>query len=182
MNPSPGATPRPAHAERRAYYRIETCLPLRVLRGDPAGCERLRREIESSVREPDLAAVDAPLEARLARIEEKLDRVLAHLGGGEPPLGRDDLTAMRLSGAGLACRVRGRPRPGEEVVLEMLLPGGAPEPVRAVGRVVSSEPAGPDASEVAFAFAAIDELDRDAIVRYVSAAQRRERRREATSR
>lgn len=182
MRPSPDPGSRSPAGERRAYYRVGTCLPLRIQRGDPAACERLRREIESSVREPTLTAVEAPLEARLARIEQKLDRVLAQLGGGEPPLGRRDLTPVRLSGSGLACRVGGRPRLDEEVVVEMLLPGGAPEPVRAVARVVSAEPAGENASQVAFAFTAIDELDREAIVRYVSAAQRRERRREAGSR
>ncbi len=180
MVPSPA--PRPQGTERRAYYRIETCLPIRVLRGDPSACERLRREIEASVRETTLAAVDAPLEARLARIEEKLDRLLAQVGGGEPPLGREDLASVRLSGSGLACRVSGRPRPGEEVVVEMLLPGGAPEPVRAVARVVSAEPAAEGGSRAALAFTAIDELDREAIVRYVSAVQRRERRREAEGR
>ena len=171
-----------AGSRPRAYFRVETCVPLRIHRGDPAACERLRREIDASVREPTLSALEAPLEARLARIEEKLDRVLAHLGGGQPPLGRADLRPVRLSGSGLACGVAGGARPGEEVVVEMLLPGGAPEPVRAVARVVSAEPQGDGTSRVALAFTAIDELDREAIVRYVSAAQRRERRREAGGR
>jgi c-di-GMP-binding flagellar brake protein YcgR len=79
-----------------------------------------------------------------------------------------------ISGSGLLIPTSEPVAVGEEVLVELCLPGGHAESVRALARVVGMRgaPGGGEAKAVALAFSLIDELDRAAIVRFTHEVQR----------
>ena len=70
-------------AERRTFFRVLTHLPVKCRRVSDAEAEALERALPQR-RAPDMSRVDEALATWLDRIERKLDRVLVHLGIGDP--------------------------------------------------------------------------------------------------
>ena len=70
-------------AERRAFFRVLTRIPVQCRRITPPEAEALAREIRER-RAPQPLRIDEALAAWLDRIERKLDRVLVHMGIGDP--------------------------------------------------------------------------------------------------
>ncbi len=170
------ASPSDAHAgsERRAYFRVATRLPLRLT---PLGEEEVRiLEREINTPKPELGVLaDPALSAALRRIEEKLNLLLDG-AGHEPtrPIGEADRSNLVLSGSGLRSETRESFQTGDPVRVELLLPETPVRQVTALASVVYSaqlmEPEG--SRRLALRFTAIDEGDRDAVVRHICEVQR----------
>jgi hypothetical protein len=183
----PGAVaPRSAEApaaprvERRRYFRVWTRLVLRHRRVTPDERERIEAELRSRTPDPPWTG-DPALGHWLARIESKLDRLLERLEAGRGP-GSEfegvELRRVEISGSGLRFACAGALAPGDDVLVEIWIPGAAARRVRSLARVVRNvEPERPGASpSVALAFRVLAEEDRDAIVRHSLEVQRLERR------
>jgi len=137
-------------------------------------------EIEASCLEIEAAGrsggapVDPRLLAHLERIESKLDRLLALVGPARAePLGSLETREVEISGAGLRMAARPRPPVGSSILIEFLLPGSS-VPVRAIGVVRRHvEPTVPGAApEIAVAFRAIHDADRQSLVHFSLEAER----------
>mgnify|MGYP005838463929 CR=1 FL=1 len=156
---------------RRAYYRVEGRLPIRLT-------PITEHELDEAIFE--LASPSAlgtpivddeepgPLQARMRRLEEKLDLLLRQVGLDVPrPLGAADLRGLVFSGSGLAVEVDHDFRAGDRFRVELLLPAPARRLVRGVAEAVSDAPpgVGPDApARLALAFRHMTDEDRDALV------------------
>lgn len=194
---APRAATAAASVSRRAYYRVSATLPIRLeaLASD---------EVDAAIYEltlplPEIEA-EAPggdeeslLLARLRRIEEKLDRLLA-AGDAAPrrPLSGADRRLVVFSGAGLALDVDHDFRAGDAYRVELLLPAPNAWLVRAVGEAVTDGSAATIASvpsvasggsgsvagprRLALAFRHIEPADRDALVAFSYEIQRLELR------
>ncbi|MDJ0865256.1 MAG: PilZ domain-containing protein [Myxococcota bacterium] len=151
----------------RAFYRVQTSLPVRCRRVEPE--EVLEFAVRTQESRDAQAAVPAELAAWAARIEDKLDTLLARLDPERPPpLSHRDAQSVVLSGSGMMLGSSDDLLPGDDVLLEFLLPGSPPRRVEALAQVVGlrrMDEAGH--AQVAVRFGAIDEADRQAIVRAV---------------
>lgn len=156
-------------SSRRQYFRVGTRLPIRHRRLAAEEVESCCLEVEAAGRNAD--GVDGPLGAHLLRLEAKLDELLA-LAGARPPA-PFERRSVEISGAGLRMADGDPPPVGSALWLEFRLPGVA-WPVRAVGTVRRhAAPPTPGASpEIAVAFRAIRDVDRQAIVSFALEAER----------
>lgn len=155
---------------QREYARIETHMAVRVRRAKPEERDAFEERVVGS----DIGEDDLPLAlvAYLRNIEYKLDLVLSRLDSHfEAPIDPTDLQRVVLSAGGLCVDARGESfAVGDEVSVELLLPGDAPRTIHAMGRVTRIVAVG-DAPAIAVEYTAIDEGDRDAIVRLVNRLQ-----------
>jgi hypothetical protein len=164
-------------AENRAYFRVAGALPLRHRRLTAPELEVARMQIQGAASEGG-ADASAQILARLARIEQQLELLLSRLDASfAPPLGESDLHSLEISGSGMRYAWAEPVAPGEHVLVEFLLPQPViARRVRAIARVVRCDKATPPLPfSLALAFVEIDEADRDAIVRYALALERRTR-------
>jgi len=164
---------------RRAYYRVEGRLPIRLRRLDPEDVEAAVFDL--SLPDPLLQPIeeegeDTALMARLRRIEEKLDLLLGQSLVEVPrPLSGSDRVPVVFSGAGLALDVETPYQQGEAVHVEMLLPPPYVRTLRAVGTTVSdsaSTAAPGRPGRLAIALTHMDDEERDALVAYSYDVQR----------
>jgi len=163
-----------AELSRRAYFRVQTHIPLRLGWLTSEQAQVLVHSIETSRRD-ELSIRDDGLRVILQRIEEKLDLLLQAQQGGAPlSLGQIEPQRVALSGSGLETGTAEPFRPGDPVKVELLLPGTTPRPITALARVVygPSRRVSEGQESVALAFSHVDESDRDAIVRHVYDVQR----------
>ena len=87
-------------ADRRAYFRIDTSLPVRHEKLVPSELEAVTSEIATCVREESDTWSD--MTVQLARLEQKLDNILMLLNPEGPrPLGDWDRKLVQLSGSGI---------------------------------------------------------------------------------
>lgn len=164
---------------RRAYYRVEGRLPLRLTPLAPDEVEQAIFELDSPSAwlGPRVESEEeGALLERLRRLEEKLDLLLRRAGVEVPrPLGAADMHDLVFSGSGLATEVEGDHRRGELFRVEILLPSPAARLVRGVAEAVSDPPEGVGAGvprPIALAFRHMVEEDRDALVAYSYELQR----------
>jgi len=170
---SPAAPPgtAPSDDRRRAYYRVEGRLPVRLAPIAEDEIDRAIFELESPSA-LEIPVVDdeepGPLQDRMRRLEEKLDLLLRQLGVEVPrPLGAEDLRQLVFSGSGLSVEVDQAFRGGQCFRVEILLPAPARRLVRAVAEAVEGVSPGigsPSPARLALAFRHITEADRDALV------------------
>lgn len=174
-----GSEPARIGEDRRAYYRVSGLLPIRVT---PIQEDQVEAAIfDLSMPDPLLAPLDgededAPLTARLRRIEEKLDLLLgaAQIEAPKNLAGRDRRSVV-FSGSGLCLDWQGSFRKGDAFRVEILLPPPYSRPVRAIARCVhDASPEVPDSEEQAMALA-LDHMEpdeRDALIAYSYDLQR----------
>ena len=159
-----------APASTRSYYRVETLLPVRIRRAALADVATVEQRLAAG--QDDVASEPAaPAWAR--QLDHKLDRVLALLDPSLPrPLDPHDLRRVVISGSGMRLAAEAADlAPGDDALVELLLPGESTGPIVAIAEVVGRCPApgpgGASADEVSLHFRLLDERDRDAIVRLV---------------
>lgn len=172
--PSTGGGP-----DRRAYFRVTGLLPIRV---SPLSEEDVATEIfDLSLPDPliqplDEVDEDAPLAARLRRIEEKLDLLLGASQVQAPKqLSGRDRQSVVFSGAGLCLDVRHTFRERDPYKVEILLPPPYSRVVRAVARCVedsSPRDEGAESRPMALALDHMEPDERDALVAYSYDLQR----------
>lgn len=171
------ASPAPlavAGPNRRRAFRVETRLPIRHRRLNAE--ERAAHERELSVPIPAAVPADPAVAAWLLRLDAKLDRLATQLGILEDrPLGDADVRDVDLSSVGVRLVSAAALDEGDDVLVECMVPGTEPRPVRALARVARVEPrppSGPGPRRVALEFSRIPESDRDALVRFTQDVQR----------
>lgn len=164
--------------ERRSYFRVRTRIAVRHRPVSEEEAQAFLSELASRREGPSLP-IDPVLALRLDRLEQKLDLVLATLRRDvEPPLGSENQQTVTLSGNGLEIVSDDDIEPGSEVLVELRIPASPPRIVRALARAVTGVGvAGESKGRLALAFEAIDENDREAIIRHVFDVERLERAR-----
>lgn len=160
---------------QRAYARIVTRIAVRFHRAS----ENEIAACEESVVAGEAGEDELPpsLISHLRTIEHKLQLVLSLLDRRyAPPL--DPVADMRnviLSAGGILVEApHGDLAIGDELAIEMLLPGESPRTVHAIGivtRLVADSDPSDGPKGVATEYKLIDESDRDAIVRLVNRLQ-----------
>lgn len=170
-------------ATERDYFRVKTRLRLRSRRAAADDISLLEHEIleGAALRDPDL---DPAVASVLARMEAKLDRILAHLGlphGGA--LIDVEHQEVMLSGSGMHCALSHPASTGDVLVLEFELPGAPPRVVRGLAtvRALRRDPS-EDFGPVVLEFRTLRLEDRDAVVQHTLEVQRRELRERAEQR
>ncbi|MCR9093327.1 MAG: hypothetical protein NXI30_03835 [bacterium] len=164
---------------RRAYYRVEGILPIRLT---PLAPEEVDAALfDLSMPDPLCAPVgegeeDTPLMARLRRIEEKLDLLLGVAPIDVPrQLSGRDRRPLVFSGSGLAVEIDGTYASGDAYRVEILLPPPYARTLRAVGYAARDgrPEVGPDTRQpLPLALTHMDDEDRDALVAYSYDLQR----------
>lgn len=166
--------------QTRAYYRVETRLAARLRRATLADVARFEQRLAGGDAGGD-AAPDSGAPAWARQLEFKLDRVLALLDPALPrPLDPHALRRLVISGSGLRMECEdGELAPGDDVLVELLLPGEPGGPLTAIAELMARYPRARDGAheEVSVRFRLIDERDRDAIVRLVYRVELAERHR-----
>ncbi len=168
-----------AWPSRRAYYRVEAWVPVRVSPLAPEAVDAAVYDLSM----PDPLAVPFTLEgpersallARLRRIEDKLDLLLAAASiDVQRPLSGRDRRFIVFSGGGLSLDVEFDFVRGEAFRVELLLPAPYSRVARAVAEAVQdSRPTeGKGSRRLALAFRHILPAERDAIVGYSYDLQR----------
>ncbi|HEB90956.1 MAG TPA: hypothetical protein ENI85_15385 [Deltaproteobacteria bacterium] len=174
---TPGSAP--GSACRRAYYRVAGILPIRLT--PLVGREIDVAIFDLSLPDPLMQPIEeddenAPLMARLRRLEEKLDLLLGATRIDLPrPLSGRDRQSLVFSGSGLALEVDWSFRRGDAYRVEILLPAPYSRVVRAVGFAVEDPPAGTmDAPtrRLAIELRHMETADRDDLVAYSYDLQR----------
>ena len=164
---------------RRSYYRVSGFLPVRLTR-------LTENEIDSAVfdlslPDPLLAPIedgkeDAPLMARLRRIEEKLDLLLGASQVEMPsPLSGADRQSVVFSGSGLSLDVTWAFRKSDAYRVEVLLPSPYSRVIRAVANAVAdSDPQvlGDGLRPLAVELRHMESEDRDALIAFSYDLQR----------
>jgi len=177
---SPTETDAYARAPRRAYYRVQGWVPVRVSPLAPDDVEAAIYDLAT----PDPLAAPFTLEgpersallARLRRIEEKLDLLLGAASIDAPrPLSGRDRRFIVFSGGGLCLDVDVDFASGDLWRVELLLPAPYSRVVRAVAEAVDGS--GPTSARagsrrLALAFRHIQPAERDAVVAYSYDLQR----------
>jgi hypothetical protein len=173
------SAPREPRENARAYYRIETRLPVRCRRATAADVAAFEQRTRLGGENP-LDELPPALAIWLRHVEHKLDKLLSLLDASvPPPLDPRDARTVVISGGGLRLdHPAGDAEPGDPFVVELLLPGDPPRPVTALAEMVGlhTDPSEPRRPLLGLRFRYIDEADRDAIVRMVNRAQITERR------
>lgn len=169
-DPQSGKGGRPA----REFFRVRASMAIRCRKLDAFDLETVRREIRPHGEE-DGSPHDARIYAWLERIERKVDLLLAaatgKTRGPEAPVAPQDVV---LSGGGVRLQTEEPVEIGDEVLVEMPVPGARTEFIRALARVVAVErPVPPHIPRTAaLCFSEIDEQDREAIVRFTRDVER----------
>ncbi|MEZ4218397.1 MAG: PilZ domain-containing protein [Myxococcota bacterium] len=165
-------------AEKRTLFRMSVELPIRHRLATEAEIAALEAQTEARASAPK-STLDPELTDTIARLERKLDLLLALVAPDRfaEPLMPHAMRRAELSGSGCSFRVGERVDVGRRVVCEMLLPEKPPHSMRVTARVVSCTPvAGSREFLLALAFEAIEERERDRIVRFLNRRQIEERR------
>jgi hypothetical protein len=163
---------RPSQPSQREWARIDTHLAVRFKKiGSDEHAAFEERVIGGDIGQDELPLA---LVAYLRNIEYKLDLVLSKLDPSfEAPLDPRAQSAVVVSAGGIhIAGASADVKVGDEVWVEMLLPGDAPRTVHALGhvsRIVTSTQDG--IPGIAIEYDSIDEGDRDAIVRLVNRLQ-----------
>lgn len=157
--------------EKRSYYRVTTVVPVRCRVLSTREEEALSIEVQTR-KQPDLTGMEASLRSWLARIEDKLDRILAHYESED----QDCITAegpleIQLSGGGMRIPALQEVRKGTPVLVDITLPAVPKVVARAVARVETCAGKGKNV-ELALSFQAISESDRSAVISHVLEMQR----------
>lgn len=171
--------PGGAAAPRRAYYRVEAWVPVRISPIAPEAVDAAVYDLSL----PDPLAVPFTLEgpertallARLRRIEDKLDLLLSAAAIDAPrPLSGRDRRPVLFSGGGLSLEVGFDFVRGDAFRVEMLLPAPYARVVRAIAEAVGDSREGPagSARRIGLAFRHILPSERDALVAYSYDLQR----------
>ena len=157
-------------SDKRAYFRVPTWLVVHCQVIDRTEAESL--EVELLANAPlDPSELDPGLAAWLGRIEDKLDRLLAHLDPDSyASIASEDPQEVQLSGAGMLFEVKEEVPPEATLALEFALPGAPGRRVRCLAEIAEQQ--GQTPGPLAVYFAVIHERDRDAIVRHVLEVQR----------
>lgn len=174
---APGGDP----AARRAYYRVEGVLPIRLTPLAPEDVEAAVFDL--SMPDPLCAPIgeaegeeESPMAARLRRIEEKLDLLLGASPVEVPrQLTGADRRPMVFSGSGLALDVADAYCAGDAFGVEILLPPPYARTLRAVAhatRVVDPGGRTDGLRKLPLALTHMDDEDRDALVAYSYDLQR----------
>ena len=165
------AASEPQGIEKRDYFRVETQLPLRARLVCGAERPHLEREILAS--DPkESNEFDPQLAAWLDRLESKLDRVLKLLGEDGADLRPTETHDVVISGSGIGLAMTGDVESEACVLLDFELPGPPAHRVRCLGTVVRADARPDGSSEVAAAYIAIREEDREAIIRHTLDVER----------
>ncbi len=166
-------TPNPKpETERRSYFRVHTQLPMRHRRITSEEAEGYENQF-ATAQYGGHESLELPLARALRRIENKIDRILLALyPDDEPPLRAEALQPVDLSAGGLRVTAESGLEVGDQLLVEMLVPGAGEDPVQAVARVVRSEPS-EQGNEIALEFTAIDENHRDSLLCFTQGVQRR---------
>jgi len=164
---------------RRAYYRVTGLLPIRLI---PLASDAIEAAIfDLSLPDPMLAPLEeceenAPLMARLQRIEEKLDLLLGLAPIDTPrPLSGADRQSVVFSGSGLSLDVTWSFKKCDAYRVEILLPSPYSRAVRAVAfAVADSGPAfvGEALRPLAVELRHMEGEDRDALIAFSYDLQR----------
>jgi c-di-GMP-binding flagellar brake protein YcgR len=164
--------------ERRSYFRVRTRVSVRYRQASEQEAQTFLSELASRREGPSLP-IDPILALRLDRLEQKLDLILATLRrDAEQPLGSEHQQTITLSGNGLEIVSDEPVEPGCEILVELRIPVSPPRVVRALARAVTSvSGANESKGKIALTFEAIDENDREAIIRHVFDVERLERAR-----
>ena len=164
---------------RRAYYRVEGILPIRLtpLRPEDVEAAIFDLALPDPLQAPiDEGEEDSPLAARMRRIEEKLDLLLGNARVDVPrPLTGRDRRPLVFSGSGIRLEVDWAYRRADPYRVEILLPPPYLRLVRAVARAVDDPPGTPrhDAPRpLALRIEHMPDEDRDALVAYSYDLQR----------
>lgn len=161
---------------RRGYFRVSSRMPLRLTLLSKDEAEDLRHELSAPGEEATVVG-DHLLEARLCRLEQKLDQLLLRAGVAvELPISKAEKRDVELSGSGLRVRTTAVYQVDDSVKLELTLPEENGRPIRVLARVVAPTRGrdGVARNEVAVVFQTIRERDREAIVRHAYEVQRLE--------
>lgn len=170
---------RESASGRRAYYRVEGILPIRLTPLAPSEVDAAVFDL--SMPDPLCAPVgdgddDTPLMARLRRIEEKLDLLLGASSVSVPrQLGGRDRRPLVFSGSGFALRVAETFEAGDAYRVEILLPPPYARTLRAVGHATRAGRGDPGVDGLRLlpvALTHMDDEDRDALVAYSYDLQR----------
>ncbi len=164
---------------RRAYYRVDAFLPIRL---KPLAPHEIDVTIfDLSLPDPLIQPIEdddehSPLVARLRRIEEKLDLLLGQSRVEIPrPLSGRDRQPIVFSGSGLSLEVSWSFEKGDAYLVEILLPAPYLRPVRAVALAVADQPEdAPDGglSRLALELRHMEPDERDALIAYSYDLQR----------
>lgn len=164
---------------RRAYYRVDGILPIRLTPLAPAEVDAAIFDLSmpDPLCEPVGEGVDdTPLMARLRRIEEKLDLLLGAAAVDVPrQLSGRDRRPLVFSGSGLALRVEETFEAGDAYRVEILLPPPYARTLRAVGYATRADRGTPGADGrrlLPIALTHMDDEDRDTLVAYSYDLQR----------
>ncbi|MGH0033714.1 MAG: PilZ domain-containing protein [Myxococcota bacterium] len=158
----------------RAYFRVRDLIALRHEDVADDEVETFLAELDVNGRE-ETPTRELTVVEQIARLENKLDRVLSLLDPGFPrPLDETDRRPLEISGSGVRYPWPQSVEPGRLLRLQFDLPGSPDRKVRCIGRVISCrEPDLPHRSySLAVAFEHIREADRDAIVRHTLEVER----------
>ncbi len=160
---------------QRDFFRVKTRLPIRMT--PVAASERGR--LEREIMRPDASAapeVDPDLARWLDRIERKLDRILLHLDVECEGVRPTETRSLVISGGGLRAPVDRAYPVGSLFLVELELPGPPAHLVRCLASVVEFFCHEDGVADLALAYQAIHEEDREAIVRHTLDVERSELR------
>lgn len=160
-------------ADQRAFLRVPAQLVATLRKLDSFDLESVRREL-MSLRDGGGPRTDPRVLVWLERLERKLDLVLAHVTNKPQRATSSEPREVVISGSGMLLPTSEPVAVGEEVLIELAIPGGDAERVRALAQVVGvrGRPGVDGAAAVALAFRLIGEPDRAAIVRFTHEVQR----------
>ncbi|MCH7866251.1 MAG: PilZ domain-containing protein [Myxococcales bacterium] len=172
---SPGVQTDTYNGEcRRDFFRVSSRLAIRLTWLTEAEAEELTRELGIPCTE-SVSLTDKLLEARLTRIENKLDLILKQTGFDvELALSQTEKRAVELSGSGVRLHAPEIYRVGDLVKIQLDLPEECGRTLILLGRVVLGNEVGSvgASSGVALVFHSIRNRDREAIVRHAYEVQR----------
>jgi hypothetical protein len=171
--------------ERREFFRISDHLLVEfreVTHAEALALGESLRQADLEVSGPEVPAAGAgstgllksELYACLESIDKKLSSVIDLLSEKEQGL-QSAHVDVTISGSGMMFPSPAKLEKGAYVEINVSLPGYPGRRIRAVGRVVRSDPRtkeGEEGWETAVGFVAISEKDRDALVCYVFSKER----------
>lgn len=166
----------------RSYFRVRCRLPIRTRLVPPEQVDGLEYEILHRKSGQDLSQLDTDVAAWLDRIEQKIDRVLIHLGANDDDIRPTAQENVVLSGGGIRLRSEESCEAGRVMLLEFELPGAPAHLVRCLADVVAVYDDADGGRDVALTYRAIHAHDREAIVQHTLAVERGEQRSRADDR
>ncbi len=183
--------------ERREFFRISDRLLVEyreVTESEALALEKSLRQADLPASRPEIpvagaggaASRESELYACLGNIEKKLDSMIDLLSQKERGF-QSACVDVTMSGSGMMFPTPARLGKGAYLEMSVCLPVYPDYRVRALGRVVRSEPCtkegeeGEEGWETAVGFVAISEKDRDALVCYIFSKEREDLRMRRTS-